>query len=115
MGKERILTFVCVAAAGALFIPAAIFDIRYLVPLGAFFDWLPVATGWMKARGKRNRFILLHIILTLIAYSFAFLWIFTSCEEARIVYRFMFLEIWWLAVILGILALYISLATKKFY
>lgn len=94
-------TLLCVTIAGLFFVPAVIFNIWYLVLIGAFFDWLPLPTGWMKlnkAKPKNKKMILLHILITLIAYFFVVIWIFIPTD----IYKFLFLEIWWLAVIIGI-------------
>jgi len=94
-------TLICVLIAGLFFIPAVVFDIWYLVLIGAFFDWLPLPTGWMKLdknKSKSKRLIFLHTLVTLIAYSFAVVWFFVPVS----IHRFLFLEIWWLAVIIGL-------------
>ncbi len=92
-------TMLCVATAGAFFIPAIIFNFWYLALIAAFFDWLPLPTGWMKIEKKKNkRLIVLHVILTLIAYAFLVMWIILQHTYLD----FLFLEIWWLAVIVGV-------------
>ncbi len=92
-------TLFCVAIAGLSFIPAVLFDIKYLLILGAFFDWLPLLTRWMKFNegplSKSGLFV--HIVLTLIAYILLVAWVLTSA----VIVSFLFLEIWWLAVISG--------------
>ena len=99
---NRTKTLLCVAVAGLLFIPAVLFNIWYLVIVGAFFDWLPLTTGWMRFepdKPKRKDLITAHVIVTLIAYLFAVLWVITFVTA----FKFFFIEIWWLAVILGVL------------
>ncbi len=92
-------TLLCVAVAGSSFIPAVLFDLKYLLIIGAFFDWLPLMTQWMKfGEGELSRIgLTAHILLTLTAYTFLVVWIFTS----SIFTSFSFLEIWWLAVVSG--------------
>ncbi len=92
-------TLLCVATAGLLFIPALLFDLKYLVVIGAFFDWLPLFAKWMKfGDGELNKFGLsVHIVLTLTAYTFAILWFFVPNPY----FKFFFLEIWFAAVISG--------------
>ncbi len=94
-------TLFSVAIAGLLFIPAIVFDIKYLIFFGAFFDWLPVFTKWMKFNKglKINKLgLILHITLTLMAYSFAVAWFFNPNGS---LIKFLFLEIWFAAVISG--------------
>ncbi len=92
-------TMLCVAIAGLLFIPAVIFDIWYLAVIAAVFDWLPLPTGWMRMEGEKNRkAVIAHVILTLIAYSFLVLWIIYP----QTLFKFLFLEVWWSAVIAGV-------------
>ena len=94
----------CVALAGLFFIPAVLLNYWYLIIIGAFFDWLPLPTGWMKAERvtpSRN-LVVAHIVTTLIAYTFAIIWIVSFYTEMFTVSRFLFMEIWWIAVILGI-------------
>ncbi len=94
-------TLTCVAVAGLFFISAIIFNIWYLIVVGAFFDWLPLPAGWMKLdkKAKKNRIlIILHVVITLIAYLFAVVWIFIPIQ----VHKFLFMETWWLAVMLGL-------------
>ena len=101
MSKNQIKTLLCVTIAGLFFIPAVIFNLWYLILIGAFFDWLPLPTGWMKLdkdKAGNKKLIVLHIIVTLIAYLFAIIWIFNPAT----VYKFLFLEIWWIAVVVGI-------------
>lgn len=96
---NRMRTMLCVALAGLFFIPAIIFNIWYLAIIAAFFDWLPLPTGWMKIEGRKNKnAIILHIVLTLIAYAFLIIWLLLSYDSSR----FLFLETWWLAVMAGV-------------
>ncbi len=106
--KNQIKTLSCVAAAGLLFIFAVIFDLWYLILIGAVFDWLPLPTGWMKLEDtekKNNKVIILHIITTLLAYIFAIIWIFSVIwiSPFAFVYKTLFMEIWWSAVMIGTL------------
>ena len=96
--KEK--TLICVAIAGLLFLPAVIFDMRLLVIVGAFFDWLPLPTGWMKIKGgarKNRKIIIAHAAVTLIAYAFAVLWLINPA----VALKFLLIETWWTAVMLG--------------
>ena len=92
-------TLICVALAGLLFIPAILFGIRWLFVAGAFFDWLPVATRWMMFGGSRA-LARLHAGVTVIAYVFGIAWLFTTW----IGHGLAFLELWFVAVILGVVA-----------
>ena len=99
--SNRTKTMLCVATAGLLFIPALIFDLWYLILIGAFFDWLPLPTGWMKFNTElkpNKKIVFLHAATTLVAYAFSVLWIIFPLH----IYKFLFLEIWWSAVIIGI-------------
>ena len=90
----------CVGLAGLIFIYAVVFNAPILLLVGAIFDWLPLPTGWMKLpKGtKKNKTALMwHIVLTLIAYAIGIYWIFAGTQ----ILGFAFLEIWWLAVIVG--------------
>ncbi len=95
--KSKTLTSVLIA--GLFFIPAVIYDIRYLFIVGAFFDWLPVFTKWMKfGNFPINKLGLLsHIILISVSYIFGIIWLFTGNSA----FSFVFLEIWFSAVISG--------------
>lgn len=100
--NNKTKTLLCVAMAGLFFIPGVLFNIWYLVLIGALFDWLPLPTGWMKANKRKKinkKFVFMHVISTLTAYLFAVLWFLTPHE----IFKFLFLEIWWIAVILGLL------------
>ena len=76
--------------------------------LGAFFDWLPLPTGWMRvSSGRRDRrLILTHATITLAAYCLASLWIIFSLTSSPVgfseVLRLAFIEVWWLAVMVGV-------------
>ncbi len=98
--KKRIATLLCVAIAGLIFIPTVFFNRPLFALFGAFFDWLPLPTGWMKAQGGTNRtFMKLHLIITLVAYAVFAAWLVSGSATAG----FAFLEIWWMAVIFGVL------------
>ena len=99
--SNRTKTLFCVTIAGFLFIIAVMYDIRYLIIIGAFFDWLPLPTGWMKMNGEKRikrGLIFLHALVTSIAYLFAVLWLFMPL----VILKFLFFEIWWLAVMIGV-------------
>ncbi|NPA74789.1 MAG: hypothetical protein GXO25_01750 [Euryarchaeota archaeon] len=99
LSDNRVKTMLCVAIAGFIFIPAVIFQIPMLIIIGAFFDWLPLPTGWMRFGGKVNRsMLIIHIVLTLTAYGFAVLFFFNPASP----FRFAFLETWWAAVMAGV-------------
>ena len=102
MNKQK-LTMLCVALAGLIFIPSVFFNKPLFALIGAFFDWLPLPTGWMKAEKEINRtFLKLHVVATLIAYVIFVVWL---IKGAAII-GFAFLEIWWLAVAFGVLMNY---------
>ncbi len=95
---NKVKTMICVLIAGLLFIMAVGYDIPYLVLIGAFFDWLPLPTGWMRfGGGTRKQMIKVHAVVTLIAYAFAAAWL-LGAEWSRVP----FLEVWWVAVIAGV-------------
>ncbi len=99
LSDNRVKTMLCVSIAGFLFIPAVLFQMPYLLIPGAFFDWLPLPTGWMKFGNKINKSLLiLHIILTLTAYGFAIMFFIAPDSQ----FRFIFIEIWWAAVMAGV-------------
>ncbi len=101
--KKQQITMFCVMLAGLIFIPTVFFNKPLLALTGAFFDWLPLPTGWMKAGKDINRkFLKLHIIATAIAYIVFIAWII----ERNATTGFIFLEIWWTAVIFGALMNY---------
>ncbi len=97
-------TIFCVVIAGLLFIPSVIFNLKVLWVIGAIFDWLPLPTGWMKFERKIGsdvlKWVKIHVILTVAAYAIALLWIFGGWNS--LFARFLFLEVWWLAVIAGV-------------
>ncbi len=98
--KKQTLTMLCVALAGLIFIPAVFFNRPLFALAGAFFDWLPLPTGWMKAEREINRtFLKLHVGTTLLAYAVFVAWLVTGTATVG----FAFLEIWWVAVIFGVL------------
>ncbi|NPA97109.1 MAG: hypothetical protein GXO32_05860 [Crenarchaeota archaeon] len=92
-------TLACVALAGLLFIPSILLGVRWLFAVGAFFDWLPVFTGWMMFGGSRA-LARLHAGVTLVAYLFGGVWLFTRWVGHGLA----FLELWFVAVILGVVA-----------
>ena len=99
MKKER-LTMLCVAIAGLIFIPTVFFNVPIFALVGAFFDWLPLPTGWMKAEREIHQgFLRLHVIVTLLAYAIFAAWLITRTATIG----FAFLEVWWVAVIFGVL------------
>ena len=102
MNKQK-LTMLCVTLAGLIFIPSVFFNKPLFALIGAFFDWLPLPAGWMKAGKDINRtFLKLHVVVTLIAYVIFVAWLIKGAATIG----FTFLEIWWLAVIFGILMNY---------
>ncbi|OYT31197.1 MAG: hypothetical protein B6U94_03960 [Thermofilum sp. ex4484_79] len=51
--------------------PCVIFNRPFVALVSAFFDWLPLPTGWMKFKDKVNKRITkLHAVVTLVAYLF---------------------------------------------
>ena len=98
--KKQTLTMLCVALAGLIFIPAVFFNRPIFALAGAFFDWLPLPTGWMKAGREINgTFLKLHVAVTLAAYAVFAAWLFTGSAGVG----FAFLEVWWVAVVFGVL------------
>lgn len=95
-------TLLCVSIAGLLFMAAVFFDRRLLFIPAAVFDWLPLPTGWMKVPGVSRRDALLHVAATLAAYFFGVAWLLTG----RMLLSFIFIETWWIAVMLGQLAIW---------
>ena len=94
----QVKTLICVAIAGVIFITAVYYDIPYLFLVGAFFDWLPLPTGWMRL-GKgviRKSDVALHTVVTVAAYALGIAWVLGAS-----VLRIYFLIIWWLAVMAG--------------
>ncbi len=102
MQKEKLYTALCVTFAGLCFFPAVLFDIVVLFVIGAVFDWLPLFTGWMKIKEKLSKHEVLHIFLTFLAYGFAVCWILAKCAETKLIFKSLFLELWWIAVMLGV-------------
>ena len=103
--KKRYLTIGCVTIAGIFFILAVIFNKPILGVLAAFFDWLPLPTGWMKSdNGKKSKdyglWVIIHAIVTIIAYSVFVVWLFGIISFAYL--NLLFLLIWWLAVMAGV-------------
>jgi hypothetical protein len=96
MTKKR-LTLLCVAIAGLVFLPAAILNKPYYGLIAAFFDWLPLLTGWMKFSDS-GKMPVLHVTLTVIAYVFFIVWLFVPQSNFA---RFSFIMIWFLAVLSG--------------
>ncbi len=96
-------TLLCVAIAGVFFITAVIYNIKFLFLIAAFFDWLPLPTGWMKIGSNDQRIRragIFHGVVTLIAYFIGVLWlILTSIGPLYLGY--LFLELWFIAVIAG--------------
>ncbi len=94
----QVKTLICVAIAGVIFITAVYYDIRYLFIVAAFFDWLPLPTGWMKIRGGglRRPDVLVHTVITAAAYAIGIAWV-VGVPQLRIY----FLIVWWLAVMAG--------------
>jgi len=98
-------TLACVAVAGALFIAAVYYGIKPFFLVAAFFDWLPLPTGWMRISGPSKsplvrRAGMVHGVITVIAYAIGVAWlIITSVGSVNL--GFVFLEVWFLAVIAG--------------
>ena len=98
--SNRAKTMFCVAIAGLIFIYAVFFNVPYLFLVAAVFDWLPLPTGWMrlpKGTTRNNTALILHIVFTLVAYAIGLYWVITG----KHIFAFVFLEIWWLAVMVG--------------
>ncbi len=111
MNQNLLKTLMCVALAGLLFFIAVLYDLPLLVVIGAFFDWLPLPTRWMQVDETsgvhiNHGAVKIHLILTLIAYLFAIVWVLmgfaviTLPVDAAVI-KTLFIEIWWLAVITG--------------
>ncbi len=97
-------TLVCVWIAGVLFVYSLLHGPRWLFIIAAFFDWLPLPTGWMKITGRARaprvkKAGIIHGIVTVIAYIFGILWL-IGVEPNNII-GVLFLETWFTAVILG--------------
>ncbi len=102
MQKEKLYTALCVTFAGLCFFPAVLFDIVVLFVIGAIFDWLPLFLGWMKTGKEFSKQEALHAFFTLLAYEFAVFWILEKYAEVRLIFKSIFLELWWVAVMLGV-------------
>ncbi len=96
MSKKR-LTLLCVAVAGLIFLPSVIINKPIYSLIAAFFDWLPLFTGWMRF-SETKKIPYLHITLTVIAYIFFIVWLFIPTSNFA---RFSFIMIWFLAVLSG--------------
>ncbi len=96
MNKKR-LTLLCVAVAGLIFLPSVITNKPVYGLIAAFFDWLPLFTGWMRFSDSK-KIPYLHIALTVIAYVFFVVWLFVPVSNFA---RFSFIMIWFLAVLSG--------------
>ena len=98
-------TLACVAVAGAFFIAAVYYGFKPFFLVAAFFDWLPLPTGWMRIGGSSKsplvrRAGMVHGVITVIAYAIGVAWlIITSVGPVNL--GFVFLEVWFLAVIAG--------------
>ncbi len=103
-------TLVCVAIAGALFITAVFYGVKWLFVVAAFFDWLPLPTGWMRIGGSVStgsagvrRATLLHGVVTGVAYAIGATWLFI--DSVGILHLgYLFLLLWFQAVMLGVYA-----------
>ncbi len=99
--RNLILTLLCVAVAGTLFIIGVIYDIKPLFLIGALLDWLPLLTGWMRL-GQSNPQTkaagIVHGMITLTAYAVGVAW-FIGIDFLEV--RLSFLVIWFYAVLAG--------------
>ncbi len=108
-------TLICVEIAGILFITAVIYRVWWLFIIAAFFDWLPLPTGWMKIGGrsrKVKKYGALHGIVTLIAYAIGIIWIFKP-QINGVSMGHLFLTVWFTAVLLGAYVTEIALMEKQ--
>ncbi len=96
MDKKK-LTLICVAIAGLIFLPAVVLNKPLCGLIAAFFDWLPLFTGWMRF-SETHEVPVLHITLTTIAYIFFVVWLFVPHSNFA---RLAFVMIWFLAVLSG--------------
>ncbi len=114
--NNMIKTIICVAVAGALFISAVYYGYKLLFIIAAFFDWLPLPTGWMKIRDDGEPVVkkagILHGVVTIIAYFIGIIWLVID----RIGFMdlgYLFLVIWFQAVMLGSYTTIVKLLTIK--
>ncbi len=96
---NREKTLLCVWIAGILFLLSVLGDVRYLAILAAFFDWLPLPTGWMRFGRARRDLVIAHAAVTLIAYAFLVVWLLRPVFWAKT----SFITVWWSAVMVGVL------------
>jgi len=101
---SNVKVLVSTGIAGVIFIYAVYSNKPLLLIAGAVFDLLPLLLNWINWRaivesGNRSIMVLvrLHVTLTIIAYTVGLSWIATSNRILSLV----FLELWWIAVILG--------------
>ncbi len=105
MVSNIVKTLACVAVAGVLFIAAVHYGYKPLFFVAAFFDWLPLPTGWMRIGSSSKPPLvrhagIIHGVVTVIAYAIGIAWlIITSVGPINL--GFLFLEAWFLAVIAG--------------
>ncbi len=101
--SERDKSIICVTIAGFILFPAVVLGWKWLVLGVVFFDWLPLATGWMRFSGERTelirKWIIIHVSLTAAAYTLAVIWLAGLCQS--IILRLLLLELWWLGVMAG--------------
>ncbi|GEM_PF-630079 len=102
--NNMVKTIICVAIASALFISAVYYGYKLLFIIAAFFDWLPLPTGWMKIRGNSDPFVkkagILHGAVTIIAYITGIIWLAIN-RIGFIDLGYLFLVVWFQAVMLG--------------
>ncbi len=105
MASNIAKTLACVAVAGVLFIAAVYYGVKPLFLVAAFFDWLPLPTGWMRvSEASRSplakRAGAVHGVVTAIAYAIGVAWLIVT-DVGGLNLGFTFLEAWFLAVITG--------------
>ena len=114
--NNMVKTIICVAIAGALFISAVYYGYKLLFIIAAFFDWLPLPTGWMKIKGNGDPVVkkagILHGVVTIIAYIIGIIWLVTD-RIGFIDLGYLFLVIWFQAVMLGSYTTIVKLLTIK--
>jgi len=98
-------TIACVGIAGALFIAATHYALKPLFIIAAFFDWLPVAAGWMKIRPseippRARPAGMVHGVITAAAYAAGIAWL-AITNAGPVNLGFAFLELWFAAVVAG--------------